>query len=156
MPEVLKELLSSGKIKKPWPIPSDRPLPPFYAANREEGRRWYDTFYFENDDIANFKVVVFPELHESILGLIFNSLANTVSFDTVDVVSISHAMKVSPRAHLLTEDPINARSERFFTAWLWRILYDNLFNLESDDKWLPGVWRGYGALRRGLKGMCPS
>jgi hypothetical protein len=40
-----------------------------------------------------------------------------------------------------------------FQSLVMAILYDNLFNLECDEKWLAGAWKGYGALRRGLKGI---
>ncbi|CAH0058733.1 unnamed protein product [Clonostachys solani] len=44
------------------------------------------------------------------------------------------------------------RSNLFFEAWIFRLLYDHLFSPECQDKWSCEMWKSYGQLQCSLGG----
>ncbi|CAG9981860.1 unnamed protein product [Clonostachys byssicola] len=59
-------------------------------------------------------------------------------------------LAISPRAADLCEDPEYKGCWLIFEAWIWRILYENLFSLKCRDKWSSSEWTTFGCLREFL------
>lgn len=62
-------------------------------------------------------------------------------------------LAISPRAADFCEDPEYKGCWLLFGAWIWRILYENLFSLNCRDKWSGSDWTTFGCLRESLGGM---
>ncbi|VUC26384.1 unnamed protein product [Clonostachys rosea] len=59
-------------------------------------------------------------------------------------------LAISPRAAEFCEDPESRGCWWLFGAWIWRILYDNLFSLACTDKWAGADWAAFGCLVKSL------
>ncbi|CAG9953671.1 unnamed protein product [Clonostachys rosea f. rosea IK726] len=59
-------------------------------------------------------------------------------------------LAISPRAADFCEDPEYKGCWLLFGAWIWRILYENLFSLNCRDKWSGSDWTTFGCLRESL------
>lgn len=61
--------------------------------------------------------------------------------------------KVKPYINILCHEIVEwGAREYILQAWVWRVLYDNLFSLDCSDKWRDGPWAAFGIQLQDMKG----
>jgi hypothetical protein len=106
----------------------------------EQLKRFNDLTIFDQPDFY-IPVKFWPDLKQQVLEFSRDCLPDSIPWGAVDESTASRAKAISPCADKCLADC--GECPYFMIAWTWRILCDNLFSPQCEDKWASGPWRAY-------------
>jgi hypothetical protein len=117
----------------------DLPAYPEWLSS-EQRQRYGDMLIWDQPDFY-IPSKFWPELVEGVRKFVAACLPETIPWEDVDELTASRAKAISPCAEKCLADDLECRE--FMEAWTWRILCDNLFSTQCEEKWASGPWRAY-------------
>ena len=106
-------------------------------------------------------VVWWPKVRSHIIAFVHELIPRMVTMDMFDrEVKARLTWIAEGRAEFYIRGCFGPSSKRyfqfdFFEAWLWHVLYDNLFSWDCKDKWREGPWAGFGSILYNMQGWSP-
>jgi hypothetical protein len=133
-------------------------LPNLVSENYELNERWRIRG-LKSPRIASRLKDLCQDLRRAILGFVHKAMPGVVTREMF-------GREAEARLSWIAQDKIEFYIERccyrssegspfvgpFFEAWIWNVLYDNLFSRDCRDKWRPGPWANFGAILYDMQG----
>lgn len=80
-------------------------------------------------------------------------LPEDLSWEDLDTETQNRLKEWAPEAEQYVADLTTCGGlSQLLLAWVWRILFYNLFSADCDDKWAGEAWAGFGKMLQGLQG----
>jgi hypothetical protein len=121
------------------------------STDEQELSRWND-YILSDGAIKSLHGLIWRQLRSDVRAFVTNCFAPSCSWESLDETTRAKLTALTPKAAMFAESKAFRCARSLFEAWIWRILYDNLFSPDCVDKWLGEEWASFGRIQRALRG----
>ncbi|KPM41277.1 hypothetical protein AK830_g5314 [Neonectria ditissima] len=143
----------SGLPRLSWDSkPGDFAIPfPFH----EQNERWRESLFFDEHAGASIDHTTWGPFICDVVRFVDHCLPRRASWNSLGIEiqgKIQRWAGNKGERYIEDERASGVGAETLCDAWVWRLLYDNLFSPNCTDKWFGEHWVAYGKLRLALRG----
>lgn len=132
---------------------SSHPPPP---ANAEEEKRWNDEIFDDHNTkwVGTIVNSHFGTLEKRIYSYINAAFpyASECRWDSLSSEIKSELRQLTSKAELYLGNTLFDVANHLYQAWIYQLLFDNLFSADCADKWAGKEWIAFGNLDKILRG----
>lgn len=128
-------------------------VPEFFARtsdDKEEEDRWLDKLFY-CDTSWDVRETYWGTLEDWIMRVANIAFPVKCRWQQLDNATKAKLTAICPKAAIFVEKKQWSNARELFEAFIWRILYDNLFSPQCSDKWAGETWASFGRVDRSVR-----
>ncbi|KEY69007.1 hypothetical protein S7711_10689 [Stachybotrys chartarum IBT 7711] len=117
------------------------------SLDKSERDRWFSK-PFKYDASIYLSLALWGNLQVAVAQFVAQAFPRMCRWHLIGETTRARLLAITPQAPYFVEEGVFGGAEVFFTAWIWRILYDDLFSPDCSSKWAGESWVAFGILHR--------